>query len=38
MCGKTNTKYWGELDVNVVTTTTQPPVMLSLRIFEIGPL
>ena len=37
MCGKNNTKYWGELKVDVAIPTTQPPVMLSPRIFEIGP-
>lgn len=37
MCGKNNTKHWGELDVDVVIPTTQPPVMLRPRIFEIGP-
>ena len=36
ICGKNNSKYWGELDVNVVTTTTITLVMLSLRIFEMG--
>lgn len=37
MCGKNNTKYWGELDVNVVIPTTQPPVILNPTISEIGP-
>uniref|UniRef100_A0A8C3V036 Uncharacterized protein n=1 Tax=Catharus ustulatus TaxID=91951 RepID=A0A8C3V036_CATUS len=37
MCGKNNTKYWAELDVNVVTPTTQLPVMLTPKFSEIGP-
>ncbi|XP_063277376.1 uncharacterized protein LOC134563398 [Prinia subflava] len=37
MCGKNNTKCWGELDVDVVMPTSQPPVVLTPKIFEIGP-
>ena len=37
MCGKTNTEYWAELDVNIATPTTQSPVMLIPKFTEIGP-
>ncbi|KAF4793500.1 hypothetical protein TURU_110740 [Turdus rufiventris] len=36
MCGKNYTKYWAELDISVVTPTTQTPVMLSPKFSEIG--
>uniref|UniRef100_A0A8D2P6W1 Envelope glycoprotein n=1 Tax=Zosterops lateralis melanops TaxID=1220523 RepID=A0A8D2P6W1_ZOSLA len=37
VCGENHTKYWGELDINVVKPTTQPPVMLRPQIYEMGP-
>ena len=37
MCGKNNTKYWGELKIDVVIPTTQPTVVLSPKTFGIGP-
>ncbi|XP_023803468.1 uncharacterized protein LOC111945006, partial [Cyanistes caeruleus] len=37
VCGKNNTKYWGELNVQVVLPTTQPPIRLTPKISEIGP-
>ncbi|XP_075595325.1 uncharacterized protein LOC142599343 [Balearica regulorum gibbericeps] len=37
ICGKNNTKYWGELKIDVIIPTTQPIVVLNPKIFEIGP-
>uniref|UniRef100_A0A8C5TKU6 Integrase catalytic domain-containing protein n=1 Tax=Malurus cyaneus samueli TaxID=2593467 RepID=A0A8C5TKU6_9PASS len=37
MCGENDTKYWGKLKLDVAMPTTQPLVMLSPEIFEIGP-
>ncbi|XP_075595288.1 uncharacterized protein LOC142599302 [Balearica regulorum gibbericeps] len=37
ICGKNNTKYWGELKIDVIIPTTQPIVALNPKIFEIGP-
>ncbi|XP_054666927.1 uncharacterized protein LOC129199870 [Grus americana] len=37
ICGKNNTKYWGQLKIDVIIPTTQPIVALNSKIFEIGP-
>ncbi|XP_053911664.1 uncharacterized protein LOC128850707 isoform X1 [Cuculus canorus] len=37
VCGKNNTRHWGELIIKVLTPTTPPKVTLQPKIYEIGP-